>query len=282
MRLTSVSLYSDNLSEAITFSLRHSDPSNRYIVRNMVGLDAEDIVPKYYGQGLVSKARYYDFGLKARDIAMRVVLNPNFRIDEAYSDIRDELYKTISASRTGQVILHFLSGGTTVARIAGFITRFEASHFVERPEVQITIRCDDPMFRAINPVIMLPAELKTTNPVFIPDSLSTAPHGFEMQVTFKATAASFTVQDVQNNPDWKFKVTPSGGFLSGDVLYFSSDYSNKYLYMVRGGTTTHLMDRIDPTSIWPILFPGQNEFWFVDLASINWNQVKYDAAYWGV
>lgn len=282
MRLTRMSLYASDLSEAISFSLRGADPEAQYIVRNIVGLDAEEIVPKFYGSSLATKLRYYDFGLKARDIVMRIVLNPNFGIDEGYSDVRDQLYKAISATRTGLIALHFLAGATTVAKISGFITKFESSYFVEVPEVQLTIHCDDPMFKAINPVDLDSSELSPTNPVLIADSLSTAPHGFMMEVTFKANVPSFTIQDVENNPEWKFKITPAGGFVTGDVLYLSSDYSNKALYMVRGGVTTQLMDRIDPTSIWPILFPGANSFWFVDLASINWNLVEFYAAYWGV
>ena len=282
MRVTAVEMYSPNFSEAITFSLRDSDPSASYMVRTIIGLDAEDITPKFYGFGLNTKPRFYDFGLKAREIVIRIILNPHFRIDESYSDIRDNLYRAISATRTGQVVLHFRSGGTIVSRIYGFITKFEVPYFVKLPEVQLTIKCDDPMFRALNPVIFKPAELKTSNPVLVPDSLSTSPHGFSMQVTFKAIAASFTIQDVATNPEWKFKVVPNGGFLSGDVLHFSSDHSNKYLYMVRAGVTTHLLDRIEPSSIWPIMFPGQNSFHFVDIASFNWNTLEYYAAYWGV
>jgi hypothetical protein len=282
MRVTAVEMYSPNFTEIITFSLRDYDPTARYIVRNIVGLDAEEIVPKFYGFGLNTKPKFYDFGLSAREIVIRIVLNPDFRSDESYSDVRDTLYRSISATRTGMTALHFKSGGTVVSKISGFITKFEVPYFVKLPEVQLTVRCDDPMFRGINPVIFAPAEMKTTNPILIPDSLSTSPHGFSMQLTFKATAPSFTIQDVPTNPEWKFKVTPSGGFLSGDVLYFSSDYSNKYLYMVRAGTTTHLLDRLEPTSIWPILFPGANSFHFVDIASFNWNTVEYYAAYWGV
>lgn len=282
MRLTSIEMYASNLSEAITFSLRDRDASATYMVKGIVGLDAEDIIPKFYGFGTQTKSRFYDFGLKPREIVIRVVLNPRFNLDESYSDIRDELYRAISATRAGQIVLHFNSAGTLVARIYGFITKFEVPYFVQLPEVQLTVRCDDPTFRAVNPVEFKAAQLPTVNPVLIPDGLSTAPHGFSLQVTFKATAASFTIQDVPTNPDWKFKVTPNGGFVSGDVLYLSSDYSNKTLYMVRGGTTTYLMDRIEPTSVWPILFPGQNSFHFVDIASINWNLVQYYAAYWGV
>jgi hypothetical protein len=282
MRVTSVVLYSAPGVEAVNFSLRDADAPYQYIIRNMTGIDADELVPKFYGSGLVTKPRYYDFGMKTREIVMRVVLNPRFRIDETYSDIRDELYRAISSTRTGQVTLHFNSGATTVSKILGFITKFEVPYFTQLPEVQITIRCDDPMFRAINPVEYEPSDLKTTNPIIIADSLSTAPHGFCIELTFKATTPSFTIQDVPTNPEWVFKVIPNGGFLSGDKLYFSSEFANRYLYMVRAGVTTHLLDRVQPNSVWPILFPGANVFNFNDIASFNWNEIDYYAAYWGV
>jgi hypothetical protein len=286
MRLTSVHLYADGAEAAgidvITFSLRDAEPSAQYAVRNIVGLDAEEIVPKFYGFGLVNKGRFYNMGMKARDIVLRVVLNPNFVINETYSDVRDELYKAISATRTGQVVLHFNSGATTVARIYGFITKFEVGYFNQLPEVQLTVKCDDPTFRALNPVIYNPTDFGTSTSVIIADSLSTSPHGFNMQITFKATATDFVIQDKTSNPEWKFRVIPSGGFLSGDKLYASSEFTNKYLYMVRASTTTRLMDRVEPQSIWPTIFPGSNTFVFPGRAAFDFNELKFYAAYWGV
>ena len=123
-------------------------------------MDAEEIVPRFYGFGLTTtsplntKPRFYDFGMKPRNVVIRVVLNPRYKLDETYADIRDELYRNISSNRTGLIVLHFYYGATTVARLTGFITKFEVSHFTQLPEAQITIRCDDPMFRAINSVML--------------------------------------------------------------------------------------------------------------------------------
>ncbi len=282
MRVTSVDMYSASLEEAITFSLENAEPNAQYQARTILGLDAEDIIPKFYGSSLSGNSKYYDFSLKPRDIVIRVVLSPRFNLDESYSDIRDSLYRAISANRSGLITLHFKSGGTLISRIVGSVVKFEATHFTNLPEVQLTIRCNDPMFKAINPVIFEASELATTNPILIPDSLSTSPHGFTMQMTSHATVASFTIQDVASNPEWKFKVIPDGGFLSGDVLHFSSERSDKQLYYVRGATTVQLADKIESGSIWPMIFPGQNEFHFVNLASFNWNLVEYYASYWGV
>ena len=282
MRVTLVEMYSASFEEAITFSLENEEPNAQYQARSILGLDADDIVPKFYGSSISGGSKYYDFALKPRDIVIRVVLSPRFNLDESYSDVRDRLYRTISANRSGLVTLHFSAEGSLISQIVGSIIKFEATHFTNLPEVQITIRCNDPMFKGISPVIFEPADLQVANPVKFPDSLSTAPHGFSMQLTFDATTPSFTVQDVAASPEWKFKVIPTGGFLSGDVLYFSSERSNKHIYYVRGASTVQLGDKIESGSMWPIIFPGQNEFHFVDIASFNWNSVEYFASYWGV
>jgi hypothetical protein len=285
MRVTNVGIYTgtpQDAVEVINFSLNAGEPDAQYMVRNMIGLDGEELIPRFYGFSLQTKKKYYDFGMKARDIVIRIVLNPRFELDESYSEIRDELYRAISATRTGQIALHFNSGGTTVARIFGFITKFEVPHFSPLPEVQITVRCDDPMFRAINPVVYLPAQLSITNPIIIGDSLSTAPHGFQFQVTFKANTPSFTIQDAVTNPEWLFKIIPSGGFLTNDVLNFSSDYANKYLYITRAAANIYLVDKIQTDSVWPIILPGSNAFYFLDIGNFNWNRLEYYAAYWGV
>lgn len=283
MRVTSVEMYSSAFEEAVTISLLDSEPDAEYQARTILGLDADELIPRFYGWSLSGASKYYDFTLKPRDIVMRIVLNPRFVLGESYSDVRDNLYRIISSNRAGLVVLHFKSGATLVSRILGSIIKFEAIHFTNLPEVQLTIRCNDPMFKGINPVLFEAADLADINPIRIPDSLSTAPHGFTMQVTFNADVASFTIQDVPTTPEWQFVITPDGGFDTGDVLNFSSEQSNKYLYYVRGGSTVvHLADKIQSGSIWPILFPGQNEFHFVNLASVTLNEVKYYASYWGV
>lgn len=287
MRITDISVYS-NFVETVSFSLSRSNTTSKFIVRDIVGLDAEEIIPKFYGFGLVStsplntKPRFYNLGMKPRNVVIRVALNPNFKNDESYSDVRDELYRNISSNRTGLIVLHFYSGATTVGRLLGFITKFEVSHFTQLPEAQLTIRCDDPLFRAINPVTFESDDLTTVNPVIIADSLSTAPHGFTMKVTFTAAPATFTIQDFSSSPEWKFKILPITPFAAGDELYLCSDYSSRYVYMIRSSVTTPLVDRIEPGSIWPVIFPGINEFHFVNIASFNWNYLEYYAAYWGV
>ncbi len=281
MRVTSISLIPNN-SESITLDLRNIEAKSQYVVRNVVGLDADDIIPRFYGFSKDGTKDFYEFKLKPRDIVIRIVLNPRYNLNETHSDIRDTIYRAISATRSGQLQLQFYSGAACIAQIYGHMVKLEAPYFSKTPEVQLTIRCNDPMFRGITPVLMPAAILPTTNPVKIADSLSTAPHGFTMKLTFTGTASSFTIQDKATNPEWDFKIIPITSFVAGDVLYFSSEFTNRYLYYVRSGFTTNLLDRVNPSSVWPIIFPTLNSFHFTNIAVIDLDYIRFDAAYWGV
>lgn len=281
MRLTALSLFSD-LEEAMRFDLRSVGANSKYIVRSMVGIDAEELTPRFSGFSKDGKKRFYDFKLKPREIVMRIVLNPKFRVNEGYSDLRDNIYKAISATRTGEVKLQFHSGAATIAETYGHIIRMVVAHFEQTPELHITVKCNDPMLRGINPVHMVDADIPTVNPIVIADNSSTAPHGFHIVLTFTATTAAFTLQDEATDPEWDFKITPASSFLSGDVLHISSEFNNKQVYMIRSAVTTHLMDKVDPTSAWPLIFPGFNQFHFVNMANIDLDEITYTPAYWGV
>jgi len=280
MRLTSVVLHSSYTLEDIEFSLREQ-LGNRYIVRNIVGIDAEELIPKFYGFGQETGSAFHDRVMKPRDIVMRVALNPKYRINEGISEIRDRLYRLISTNRTGQIQLQFKSGATTVAVISGMITKFEVPYFTKLPELQITFNCPDPTFRSIHPVHLTPAELPTANPLIINDDSSTAHHGFSFKIKFTAAASAFEIKDHATDPDWQFVVAPVGGFDIDDELHISSEYGNKQVFYV-GASSINLMDKIVTDSIWPTIFPGYNYFHIDQMASIDWLELKYYYAYWGV
>lgn len=281
MRVTKVSLLTEE-TEAIQFFLRNAPSHAAYSVRAIDGLDSDEIIPRFYGFSKDGKKKFYEFRLKPRTVVIRVVLNPNYALSEIVSDIRDELYRSIAASRTGVVQLQFHSGALTVSSLFGHVIKFEVAYFSQTPELQITIRCDDPTFRGVSPILMEPPELQDVNPVIVSDDMSTAPHGFEMQMTVTASISELTVQDTATSPEWDFVVIPDTNFLVGDTIHISSEFTRKSLYMVRAGVTTHLLDKIVPTSIWPIIFPKFTQLHFVQMASLNLDWIQFYPAYWGV
>lgn len=278
MKLTSVELHPHGYSERVTLSFRDPTRQNPYNVKAIIGLDADEIVARYYtGSG---GNHFYDLTLEKRDIIVRIALNPRWDQDESYSSLRDFLYKLVASSRTGLIHVHFLDGETMVAGISGFITKVEAPHFNKEAEVQITVSCDDPMLRAMSPVSVDVGSLDPAD-TNIQDDISTAPHGFKFEMLFDSAVDSFNIHD-PSEPNWQFEVTPVGGFLQNDILHFSSEYNNRYIYVVRGGTPIHLADVITTGSVWPILFPGENPLSCDDAEAMTWQTITHYPTYWGV
>lgn len=280
MKLTSVEIHPANSSEVVVLSFRDPRRLNPYNVTGITGLDADEIVPRYYGNSGNSNDKFFNLVLTKRDIVVRVELNPVFVVDQTYSDLRDALYKVIASSRTGVVQLQFKNGAEVVAAISGFVSKFESPHFDKVPSVQLTINCQGSMLQALDPVnIPLPGLDPALTHII--DDKSTAPHGFKFQMV-AGSVPSMKITDPSNDA-WSFEVIPAGGgFHSGDIVFFSSDFNDKYLYLVRSGAVIYLADVITPGSMWPILFPGDNQLAFTNPTSFVWNDISYYPTYWGV
>ena len=283
MKLSNIALYSND-SEIASFSFRDPGGVNPYIIKGITGLDADEIVPKFYGVSSDASKKYHTLSIPNRELSFYISLNPMFTSGKSYSELRDDLYRAISSSRSGVTQVRLNDSLTTIAAVSGFITSFETNHFDQSPTVKITVWCDDGLLKGLSPIIV-----DTTpwlEPYFtIVDSYSTAPHGFKFKSTFVDQPDSYVIQEDPAS-GWTFTITPGligglTGFEVGDELYFSSEADNKYLYIIRSATTIHLLDKIVPGSSWPILFPGTNSF-STSLDTVTWDEVSYYPTYWGV
>lgn len=295
MKLTNIALYS-NEAEVANFSFQDPGSSNPYIANAVDGLDASEIVPKFYGIGKVSKRNYYAPALKNRELVVNIFLNPDFSLNQSYSGLRDDLYKAVSSSRTGQVELRFNNGFITVAAVSGFISKFETNLFDQTPSVKLTIKCNDAMLRAKD---LIPFNTLGMGPsITLVNGTSTAPSGLKFSITINQAATTFSIQDTLT-PDWEFVVTPgvigaNTGFIVGDILHLSSEVDDKYIYILRdvSGTiqTFQLADKVSLSSVWPVLFPGANDYELITAGGaitpgvsgdFSWNELSYRPAYWG-
>lgn len=283
MKVTSIEFHPAKSPNVAVLSFRDPSRTNRYNAIGLTGLDADEIVPRQYG----GPGSFHNLALQKRDIVASIQLNPNFGLNETYDGLRDDLYRLISSSRTGAIQVQFKNGFEVVAAVSGFVTKFEAAHFEKQPGVKLTISCIDPMLRALNPEIIPLGNLDPAATTIV-DPKSTAPHGFLFAMSFAAVKPSFKMRDPLDS-SWSFEVTPAGGFLVNDVLHFSSEHNNKYLYIQRGANKIHLADVITMGSVWPILFPGSNAF-VVDnvttdangVRSVSWALISHYPTYWGV
>jgi hypothetical protein len=278
MKLTSIELHPDGSSESYELSFRDPRRENAYNVKGIDGLDADEIVPRFYGTP--GSTAFYNLVMVNRTIAALIELNPRYELNESPASLRDNLYKMIASSRTGLVHIWFKEGTTVVATISGYVTKLEAPQFSQTPEAKITIDCIEPMLKAPDPVSLNVVGLDPSLTV-IQDDISTAPHGFKFQISVDIDVSSLLIEDPDDS-SWGFEVTPVTGFDIGDVIHYSSEYNDKYLYVVRGGNIIHLADVIVAGSVWPVLFPGENKFTVANGANLDWDSISYYPTFWGV
>lgn len=277
MKITSVELSPENSTSTVVLSFKDPRRVNPYNVKAIIGLDADDIFPAFYGSTAFSK--FYEFILREREIVVLIELNPSYAAGKTHSDLRDDLYRMISAYRSGIMKIRFKEGASTKAVLSGFVTKFEASHFGEVPEVQLTLTCSDPMLRAPNKIAVDPATLVELS-AEVRDDVSTAPHGFDFSVDVLSARSDFIIKDP--NDSWQFRLVPFGGFLAGDKINFSSIERNKYIELSRSGVITPLADVIMSGSIWPIMFPGLNVFSITLASAFSYTRLGYYPTYWGI
>lgn len=275
MRLTNIDVYS-NGSPVAALSFKNPDSSNPYTATAIDGLDADEINAKFYGLAVTSKKKQYNLSMSERDVTIHISLTPSYATGGSYSELRDALYKAVFSSRTGLIELRFKDDAVTKAVLSGFVTKFESPRFTKTPEVNLTIRCPEPMLKAPIRTDISVAGLGST--FTITDSLSTAPHGFKFDLTFTASTTSFIMKDAAT-PEWTFTLSPLS-FVSGDHLYVSSETGDKGVYMVRSGVTYPLADKILPGSSWPLIFPNDNTF-VVTTGAFTWGAISHVNTYWG-
>ena len=299
MKLSNITLASESLSSEITFDFNDISRASPYIVKSILGLDASDIVSQY--TSTATSGGFYNMTLNSRVIVIKTGLNPSFADGTAYSDLRDTIYKLIASSRSGKVVLLLNDDSGVVGVLYGTITKFEVPHFDKTQDVTITVTCSDPMITGLTQTI-IPGTGLTTNSAIITDSMSTAPHGFSFELNILDYCYDIKLVDPTDS-SWTFRFgfnpttnRSSGGFIPNDVVHFYSGYG-KHIYVTNiadgaGQTIMNVADSIVPGSVWPILYPGDNQFkvyvrdskgLMLDAASkVQWSSVSYYPTYWGV
>lgn len=256
-----------------------------YKLRAITGLDAEEISSKFYGYTYMSSRKSYTMSAGKRFVTIQVELNPNYAAGETISDLRDNLYRGISSSRTGDIVIVFKRDTERIALLRGSFKKFEYDHFSDSTVVTMTIACPDSMLKSDNEIEIDVSEFSLEN-FSILDNTSTAPHGFRFCITCTGPSNLFSITE-PITLDWKFEVVPNfitpehRGFIVGDQLIFSSIPGSRQLQVLRDGEYYHIVDKLAPGSFWPMVFPGLNEF-NVDGTNFEWSWMRHYYTYWGI
>lgn len=301
MLVDNVDLVAKNFSRQINFGFR--DPSNRlpYQVKSLTGLDADEIVNHFTGNSSSGDTSFNIPTLVKREVVLLFGLNPDWEGNQTFSDLRDDLYRLIGACPSGMVWIRFNYGMSeddthVVAAVLGRISKVEANHFVDRPEVQLTVTAEDyPMLQAPNLTeVNSPAWVERTGltpggtkALHLEDLVSTAPHGMYAQFEFTASTTNFKMEGLGYLNGLVFELD-GFSFQDEDQLFLSSQPDNRYAYVVRGSSTIHLIDKMSPDSVWPVVYPGSNYYtWYTGTtqgtsSKAVCNQISWASTFWGV
>lgn len=290
MKINNIDLYCfspDTVSPRFVANMSFRDPGSHksYKITGLSGLDAEEISSKFYGYTYMTNRKSYTMSQNKRFVTMEIELLPNYQNGESVSALRDNIYRAIASSRTGDIYLLFKFDTSVIAHVSGHFSKMESDLLTDHPKVTITIDCPDPMLKSVDEIIIDVDEF--TNESFtLTDEISTAHHGFTFGVTFTGPCTNFTIAEPMTY-DWKFEIIPRlitpeyDGFIVGDQLIFSSIPGSRELQVIRDGVYYHIVDKISPGAFWPIVFPGTNNY-DVQGENFEWSWMRYYHTYWGV
>lgn len=266
------------------FSLNSPSRSNPFILKAATGLDIEEML-NTYNDG----PKFFRMRPKERKVALLLAVNPNYKEGVTFGDLRDTIYKAISYNipsidynDESMLELRFMDGETYIASLFGSVSKFESSAFEQETTLKLTLDCPDPVIRSTE---MTTIPIDETHPGYdysyiqYTDELSSAPHGFFMEVTCTADIGELTIRDLKNPTKYFFWVHYD--FLAGDLIHINSSEDNKYITLLRSGYDPRaLTDKIYWGSIWPYMYPGFNFFGVSE--SMEFTRSDHRHAYWGV
>lgn len=283
MSVNRLRLRSDKLGVIFTLNLFGSGTPQKYRLKAAQGLDVDDLASVPYGSG-TSGVKFSSVNGGERVIVMRIALNPDVGMGETFQQLRDRVYRAIAAERNPAVKFDLMENNVVQSTISGIISRVEASTFTAQPEIQVTLTC--PYFLFTGAVVTdFNLVAFSTGEILIDMQKGNAPTGFQMEVNITNPLTSWGFADPDG--EWTFNIVYN--FLVGDVLVMNTEPGSLDLYVRRFdsglGTTVEigLGDRVEASSFWPILFPGENVFQIsVPAGLYEIASVSYFPKFWGI
>lgn len=318
MKITDVQICSpganpNTLITHLTLTMDSQDKTNPYILKKIIGLEPGEIV-RTYNDG----PKFFRMRPKDRVVGLSVKINPFYSTNpwapgSNIGELRDKIYNIIAWNSKAttwnsdtQLQLRFMSHGTYIGSLFGFVSKFDTDIFSKTTDLLLEITCDDPFIRdTVDTDLSLNitgsnAKHKYFNGITYKaqsaftcfDDKSTAPHGFK----FIAECVKVPPSKLNDPPKliiWDsrnplYYIFSGGGAFNwevGDMVHFSSEEDNRYFFVRRywWDLSEHdysLMGDIYWGSIWPMVARGEN---FIEISEgFKFKTVSHRYSYWGV
>jgi hypothetical protein len=273
--LTKVSAYKETspTTDPLVMNLGPEIQTDLIQIRNIDGLDPvkANITTSAFGSKQGSFLTGKNLG--DRNLVFTLGLNPDW-VTSNYSTLRklvNEYFMTES-----QVRLVFETVEYPPVEIIGHVETNEQNPFSKDPEPQISIICPDPLF-----VASAPTEL-AQNPN------TEAPINIAYEGTFAAGVKLDIVYVSGSNPT-QADIYSQVGVMSVidapvlDSTHFLEIYSVPgSRYIKKNAAGANVFNKMYPGSVWPMLLPGDNQFYIATNNGVQRWTMEYYALYGGL
>lgn len=264
-------------------NLNFTEGENGYVLKEVLGLGPPAMVPVVIGFDTTG-IPIIDTAPQKRNLAFKLGLSP--QIGQSYSDLRDNFYRMIGRT----VFVKLINDSIVIAQITGYIKNVDPVHFSNKPELVVVIECEDSLFSAPSYITIPIASITgLTNPVInYPDG--TAPAGIEL--TFQNLSSSQTGFSISNHSEfWHFGSGDVNNLFqitypidNGDTVSIVTHPKSRSVTMYDSSAAAwiDIAGYLNAGAVWPMLYPGVNQFaWSLSWVA-TWGVTRYIPRYWGV
>jgi hypothetical protein len=191
-----------------------------------------------------------------RNIVLSLGLNPNWA-DQTITSLRQLLYHYFMTGTW--VTLRFVSLEMPTVKITGMVETFEPNLFSEDPEMQISILCPKPDFIDVETTLIYGTTDEGADVLYT----GTAPSGFEMRVKLPSGLSVHSgyidIVNTRRGEEERFSILTVYIYPT-NYLRLTTVRSSRAIELVTYATheAINILAKMDRTSAWPELLPGQN------------------------
>lgn len=251
-----------------------ADPSGPFVLKGADGLGPAEKDIRL-AESILEGATFQGMRTHNRQVVLRVGLQPNWDTGQTAAELRDMLYSLL-APRFGRPLRHELFWFDTLQAYAeGYISKMEPAIFTSDPEVNVTIDCTHPYFKA--PVDQIQQPVRTLvegKSSFIVENDGTARTGFWLGITLQSPQTEpLSVSDEAADGE-KFEV--GGTWAAGDTLVLNTRAGERSIFKIPSGSTgpVSVLNDITKNSVWLQLYEGDNQL-RVNNTAFDWYSLGF-------
>lgn len=251
-----------------------------YIVKDIQGLDSPDM-SVFVENTTDDFSLYRGRKVSPRQVVIKIGLNPDWGSGQDVQSLRAELYKFMSLPHQDLMTVRLVDstqGNLEVGEIYGTMSKLETPLFSREPEVQVTIEATHPYIEAPSTTFLLPTLTPNgSDTEWMVNYPGTAKTGFWMGIQFD-TASTGTVQLISDNSGQRMDINQD--FAAGERLIVNALSQGRGVWRVfTDSTTTNILHKLTPDSVWPQLTPGES--WFrINKPNLSWYGGTYFTSRW--